>query len=401
MRQNIIKTGAIIVLLCVLFTSVHSFSASAATIPTISVLSVKAEDGSSVDVAISLDSNPGLFGIGVRVGYDHSVLTLKSCTAGSVFTSGEVTPPPSLDKETYFFFASKAGVADTKAVGKLFTLTFSVAATAAYKDYPITLEMSSGNTINVKGQDVVFNTVNGKVTVVNCVHKNSTWTTVTAATCLQSGSEKLVCNKCKAVLDTRTIVALGHLFTKKIISDKTKRSDATASKKATYFYTCARDGVISSTLYFSAGDVTAYKVTDGADSEWVSNGDTGLTFTADGDFQKFTGVKIDGALIDKGNYEAKAGSTVVTLNVDYLKTLEIGDHTMTFVYKDGDVSASFKIAEAATDSITNETSAQATVNNVTTAKTTGGGDMWIIIVILIIVILCAVAGLVFFKKGRR
>jgi hypothetical protein len=411
MRQNVIKLCAGIALLCVLFSAILAVPASAATTPAISASTVKAERGSTVSVVISLNSNPGIWSMGLRVGYDHSVLTLKGYTAGSIFTFGEITPPPSLNKETYFFLASKADPKnDTKATGKLVTLSFSVAAKATYKDYPIILSLDSGNTINSKGEGekVAFTTSNGKVTVVNCVHKSTAWTTVTAATCLKSGSEKLVCNKCKEVLNTKTVAALGHSYTKKVISDKTKRSEATADKKATYFYTCTRCGDISDTLYFSY--VPVYKVIKGANGEWKIGEATDLTFTSDGSFEKFTGIMIDGKLVDKGNYDAKSGSTIVTLKADYLKTLEVGDRTITFVYTDGKISADFKIVDTAvsvTETTTNVTgSTQNTteaVNNGSVDKTTqnGGIAIYIIIVIIAVIILGGGAAFMYLKKGRR
>ena len=53
---------------------------------------------------------------------------------------------------------------------------------------------------------------------------------------------------------------------------------------------------------------------------------------------------MDGALVDASNYDAKSGSTIVTLKESYLSSLPAGDHTMTFVYDDGEVSADFAIA---------------------------------------------------------
>jgi hypothetical protein len=390
MKQNIIKLCAGIALLCMLFTTMLTVPASAAATPVISASSVNAEGGSTATVAISLNSNPGLWSIGLRVGYDHNVLTLKEYKAGSIFTSGEITPPPSLDRETYFFLANKDGFLDTNATGTLVTLTFSVAANAELKDYPITLALSSGDTINAKSEYVSFQTENGKVTVVKCIHQSTAWTTVTAATCEKSGTKNLVCNKCKEVLDTKTIAAIGHSFTKKVMSDATKRSDATATEKATYFYTCVHCGIISDKLYFISDEVTVYKVTGGAGSEWKAEGETGLTFTADGKLEKFTDLKIDGKLIDKKNYDTKSGSTIVTLKADYLKTLEYGNHTITFVYTDGEISADFKIT-------------QATVTNSSSAKTVqaSGNNTVIFIIVLIIIILCAVAAFVYFKKIRR
>ena len=89
--------------------------------------------------------------------------------------------------------------------------------------------------------------------------------------------------------------------------------------------------------------VQNYEVTEGADSKWtVTSGET-LTFRADGEFSLFTGVMMDGKLVDPSNYTAVAGSTIVTFKAEYLKTLGAGEHTMTIVFTNGSASANFEI----------------------------------------------------------
>lgn len=93
-----------------------------------------------------------------------------------------------------------------------------------------------------------------------------------------------------------------------------------------------------------------YSVIKGANSVWNSNSNEDLTITANGDFNKFTGVKIDNNMLEPANYEAKAGSTVVMLKASYLKTLGNGKHTVTFVYTDGEVSTQIEIKSEKTPS---------------------------------------------------
>ncbi len=86
-----------------------------------------------------------------------------------------------------------------------------------------------------------------------------------------------------------------------------------------------------------------YRVIEGANSSWANEVNEALTFRIDGDFSKFVGIKIDGEWVDKENYTADSGSTIVTLKNEYLKTLPIGQHKITFVYKDGEVNTNFEI----------------------------------------------------------
>ncbi len=401
MKQTINKLCAGI-LLCVLFGMAFAFLVSAtATASTISASTSMAEAGSTVTVSLSLDKNPGLWSIGLKVGYDSSALTLKSYTAGSIFTFDEITPPQSLSKQPFILSASRTALSNTTATGNLVTLTFSVAANAAYKSYPITLEVESGNTINVNSQMVDIGTANGKVTVVKCLHKDTAWNTVTAATCEQSGTENQVCAKCNEVLNTRTIAAPGHNFTNEVISENTKRSDATTTAKATYFYTCERCGKISDKLYFTYGGVTVYKITMGANSTWQIDETTDLTFTADGNFEKFTGFKVDNVLVDKKNYSAESGSTIVTLKSDYLKALKAGKHTITFVYTDGEISSDFKITDDPVSSSSPDNSSPPNGTIKSDTSNDPSNNNYLIYILVVLVIVCIGAVFIYFKKIRR
>ena len=99
----------------------------------------------------------------------------------------------------------------------------------------------------------------------------------------------------------------------------------------------------------AAGETPNYKIIEGANGTWTQNRDGTLTFRANGDFSKFTGVKIEGTLIDPKNYTAKSGSTIITLKADYLKTLSVGTHKLTVVYTDGECSTNFEVKQAASE----------------------------------------------------
>ncbi len=92
-----------------------------------------------------------------------------------------------------------------------------------------------------------------------------------------------------------------------------------------------------------------YEITEGAGSSWITNSDEALTFVANGDISKFVGIEVDGEWVDEENYVVDSGSTVVTLKNEYLKTLSVGEHEITFVYTDGECSANFEIKEPGAD----------------------------------------------------
>ena len=125
----------------------------------------------------------------------------------------------------------------------------------------------------------------------------------------------------------------------------------------------------------ASGTTPEYKITKGANSSWTQNSDGTLKFVANGDFSKFTGVKVDGTLVAADKYIAVSGSTVITLKKDYLITLSVGKHTLTIVYNDGECSTEFEIKAASITSSTDSTgnnsgSTSSKVNKPDTSETT-------------------------------
>ena len=92
-------------------------------------------------------------------------------------------------------------------------------------------------------------------------------------------------------------------------------------------------------------DPVSYKILDGANSSWTENTDGSLTIRGNGEMEKFQNVKVDGKIIDKKNYTVTKGSTIITLKVDYLKTLATGDHTFEIVWTDGSATTKFAVAK--------------------------------------------------------
>ncbi len=87
-----------------------------------------------------------------------------------------------------------------------------------------------------------------------------------------------------------------------------------------------------------------YKIINGARSTWNGSTTEGLTIRGDGDFAKFAGVRVDGNWIPSAHYEAKAGSTIVTLKPSYLASLSEGEHTVDIMWIDDSASTTFTVA---------------------------------------------------------
>ena len=87
-----------------------------------------------------------------------------------------------------------------------------------------------------------------------------------------------------------------------------------------------------------------YKIIEGARSTWNGSTSEGLTIRGDGDFAKFAGVRVDGNWIPNVHYEAKSGSTIVTLKPSYLASLSEGEHTVDIMWIDDSASTTFTVA---------------------------------------------------------
>ena len=156
----------------------------------------------------------------------------------------------------------------------------------------------------------------------------------------------------------------------------------------------------------TAAGASDYKIIEGANGAWTQNGDGTLTFRANGDFSKFTGVKVDGTLIDAKNYTAVSGSTVITLKADYLKTLSVGTHKLTVVYTDGECSANFEVKKAASEQAKpsegdKSDTTTPTGGKDTTSPQTGDNSNMLLWVALLFVSGAGVLGTTVYSKKKR
>lgn len=102
--------------------------------------------------------------------------------------------------------------------------------------------------------------------------------------------------------------------------------------------------------------LVAYDIVEGDGSSWTEDSNHNITFVVNGLFSKFVGIKVDGKDVDKANYEAKAGSTIITLKASYLNTLAVGEHTITVVYTDGSTDGTFNVHAKANSPATGDNS---------------------------------------------
>ena len=161
------------------------------------------------------------------------------------------------------------------------------------------------------------------------------------ATCIA----KAVCEICKenyGSLDPNNHTDLKHIDAKAATAaeegniaywycDGCKKyfSDAAATKEIT------KAATVTAKLppKITAGDGAA--VTQGEKKE--------LTFTSDASFADFVRVELDGTALEEKNYTKREGSTIITLNRDFVATLSVGEHTLAIVSQHGTATAKFTV----------------------------------------------------------
>ena len=193
------------------------------------------------------------------------------------------------------------------------------------------------------------------------------------ATCTQNA----VCEICKASygsLDPNNHTDLKHIDAKAATAaeegniaywycDGCKKyfSDAAATKEIT------KAATVTAKLppKITAGDGAA--VTQGEKKE--------LSFTSDASFADFVRVELDGTALEEKNYTKREGSTIITLNRDFVAALSVGEHTLAIVSQHGTATAKFTVkakpTETATPQPTPTVQPQPTVQPVSSIPGTG------------------------------
>lgn len=93
----------------------------------------------------------------------------------------------------------------------------------------------------------------------------------------------------------------------------------------------------------------SYKITKGNGAIWHRESGKDLSFTTDGAFKDFESVQVDGKTVNS-KYYTIGENTVVTLKERFLEHLELGKHTITIQFADGEAEGTFKTTAPADDS---------------------------------------------------
>lgn len=243
---------------------------------------VDAENGKTVQYAVTLENNPGLWAVKFTASYDSEALKLTAVKAGDIFTEEEITPPQELTDTPYVFLGVKNALEDTDKEGVVVTLEFEVDKDAQAKDYEVKLEVTQA--INLEGQDISVAAKNGNISVVPCIHEKE-WQ-VTKPGCETAGKKEYVCKKCGEVFESEELPATGHVDTE--IRNQKEAGAEPGYTGDTYCRTCGK-------LIQAGSVIPAVKETE-KETETVAEQETTAQQTTAEETKKSVSEKIGNAL---------------------------------------------------------------------------------------------------------
>ena len=146
-----------------------------------------------------------------------------------------------------------------------------------------------------------------------------------------------------------------------------------------------------------------YKVLEGSNQTVDIGKDEELTFKFNIEYSDFLAsgkVYVDSTEVASTNYTSKEGSTIVTFNDEYTKSLSTGEHTIKVVVADGEANTKFTIAKTETTANIEKANENATKTEVTTNNPQTGDNIIVFIAVFAIAIL-GVFAVIKFNKNKK
>ncbi|MDR0913972.1 MAG: dockerin type I domain-containing protein [Oscillospiraceae bacterium] len=234
MKKLLVRKALSLVLAITLLFSMSSvLTVFAVEDPTVTVGSVSAKQGETVDVDVIISGNPGVYSFVVSLSYDETRLKLTGVKNGSVLEGPQHNINNLAQNPYKLTFCNPLAAEDNTANGTIVTLSFEVLSDAAEGTAEISATMDEENTFNSNFEPCEFRVENGAVTVMH-EHIAGEWETTLEPTCTAEGEKVQKCTICGEILNTKVITALGHDFYEPYI-----RTPATCTTDGEVYRTCS------------------------------------------------------------------------------------------------------------------------------------------------------------------
>ena len=289
-------------------------------VPAITVSSLTADTGSTVEVPIIMENNPGVAAVSLDVTYDNTMLSLASVEDGKILGTSTFLSGKDLTMVPYTLNWDDLSSENNTGNGTLAVLTFNVLDSDA-TDTSIKVSVNQKSTFNVDFEDVVFETHEGLITINKSSHDSTTTSTSTTTTTSDTTttstttttSDTTTTSTTTTTSDTTTTSTTTTTSDTTTTSTTTTTSDTTTSTSATSSNatTTATTSETITTTEDATISVTPYELSNWAENDYFKK--TGVepytsTYTENAD-GTLTITLIDeaGAILDKYTVHPNTG----------------------------------------------------------------------------------------------
>ena len=287
-------------------------------VPAITVSSLTADTGSTVEVPIIMENNPGIAAVSLDVTYDNTKLSLASVEDGKILGTSTFLSGKDLTMVPYTLNWDDLSSENNTGNGTLAVLTFNVLDSDA-TDTSIKVSVNQKSTFNVDFEDVVFETHEGLITINKSSQDSTTTSTttttsdITTTSTTTTTSDTTTTSTTTTTSDTTTTSTTTTTSDTTTTSTTTTTSDTTTSTSATSSNatTTATTSETITTTEDATISVTPYELSNWAENDYFKK--TGVepytsTYTENAD-GTLTITLIDeaGAILDKYTVHPNTG----------------------------------------------------------------------------------------------
>ena len=262
-------------------------------VPAITVSSLTADTGSTVEVPIIMENNPGVAAVSLDVTYDNTKLSLASVEDGKILGTSTFLSGKDLTMIPYTLNWDDLSSENNTGNGTLAVLTFNVLDSDA-TDTSIKVSVNQKSTFNVDFEDVFFETHEGLITI----NKSSQDSTTTSTTTTTSNTTTTSTSTSTTTSDTTTTSTSTSTTTSDTTTTSTSTSTTTSdtTTTSTSTSTTASNSATTSTSATTTSSTTATATTT---SEAITTNEEAtisvtpyeLSNWAENDYFKKTGVE--------------------------------------------------------------------------------------------------------------
>lgn len=138
----------------------------------VSIGSASAAQGAEIDVPITVDKNPGIWGINWKVYYDSQVLRFDGIEFNEAFADLGLLDTNEVKYPVMINGMGSSVTENVNVTGEIAVIHFKVFVGVELGDTVITMKVDDGNNINVDSEDIPLTVNEGKITVTKGLTKS-------------------------------------------------------------------------------------------------------------------------------------------------------------------------------------------------------------------------------------